>query len=204
VACLFNFVASEPCIAKLTHILLLTLAHTKFPKSRKPSLFSPCITKATTKHTKHNGPPKSDLPPPQRVRRPISRFCERDNRSICPFLPRPIRPRGQECTNFSRFCSYNTTSNLTRTVKTPGGKLRLLHIKKRGTNPKCGDCGSKLAGVSRFPGYIGGERGESRGSEWESGSRTFGGGEREGKGNWDDKFWGTMDNISQFSLAPSP
>lgn len=45
--------------------------------------------------------------------------------------------------------SYNTTSNRTRVIKTPGGDLRLLHIKKRGTVPKCGDCGSKLSGVSR-------------------------------------------------------
>jgi ribosomal protein L34E len=45
-------------------------------------------------------------------------------------------------------CSYNTTSNLTRVVKTPGGALRVLHIKKRGTAPKCGDCGIKLPGVS--------------------------------------------------------
>lgn len=45
--------------------------------------------------------------------------------------------------------SYNTTSNLTRIVKTPGGKLRTLHIKKRGTAPKCGDCHKKLPGVSQ-------------------------------------------------------
>lgn len=44
--------------------------------------------------------------------------------------------------------SYNTTSNRTRIVKTPGGELRILHIKKRGTAPKCGDCGNKLPGVS--------------------------------------------------------
>ncbi|KAI1871442.1 uncharacterized protein JN550_004436 [Neoarthrinium moseri] len=42
---------------------------------------------------------------------------------------------------------YNTTSNLTRIVKTPGGELRALHIKKRGTAPKCGDCGTKLPGT---------------------------------------------------------
>ncbi|KAK4124013.1 ribosomal protein L34e [Parathielavia appendiculata] len=42
---------------------------------------------------------------------------------------------------------YNTTSNLTRVVKTPGGSLRVLHIKKRGTAPKCGDCGAKLPGI---------------------------------------------------------
>jgi hypothetical protein len=33
-------------------------------------------------------------------------------------------------------------------VKTPGGSLRYLHIKKAGTAPKCGDCGIKLPGVS--------------------------------------------------------
>jgi hypothetical protein len=32
---------------------------------------------------------------------------------------------------------YNTISNKTRTVKTPGGQLRALHLKKRGTAPKC-------------------------------------------------------------------
>ncbi|KAH6603558.1 hypothetical protein Trco_008333 [Trichoderma cornu-damae] len=43
--------------------------------------------------------------------------------------------------------SYNTRSNRTRVIKTPGGDLRVLHIKKRGTVPKCGDCGSKLSGI---------------------------------------------------------
>lgn len=43
---------------------------------------------------------------------------------------------------------YNTRSNKVRVVKTPGGKLRYLHIKKRGSPPKCGDCGVKLPGVS--------------------------------------------------------
>jgi len=42
---------------------------------------------------------------------------------------------------------YNTTSNNTRIIKTPGGKTRLLHIKKRGTFPKCGDCGTRLSGI---------------------------------------------------------
>ncbi|KAK4200533.1 ribosomal protein L34Ae [Triangularia verruculosa] len=42
---------------------------------------------------------------------------------------------------------YNTTSNRTRVVKTPGGELRVLHIAKRGTAPKCGDCGIKLPGI---------------------------------------------------------
>lgn len=43
---------------------------------------------------------------------------------------------------------YNTRSNQVRIVKTPGGELRYLHIKKKGTAPKCGDCGIKLPGVS--------------------------------------------------------
>ncbi|OJJ38972.1 hypothetical protein ASPWEDRAFT_36680 [Aspergillus wentii DTO 134E9] len=42
---------------------------------------------------------------------------------------------------------YNTRSNQVRIVKTPGGELRYLHIKKKGTAPKCGDCGIKLPGV---------------------------------------------------------
>ncbi|TQS36524.1 hypothetical protein Golomagni_03021 [Golovinomyces magnicellulatus] len=41
---------------------------------------------------------------------------------------------------------YNTRSNKVRVVKTPGGSLRYLHIKKAGTAPKCGDCGTKLSG----------------------------------------------------------
>ena len=42
---------------------------------------------------------------------------------------------------------YNTKSNKVRIVRTPGGELRYLHIKKKGTAPKCGDCGMKLSGV---------------------------------------------------------
>lgn len=54
-------------------------------------------------------------------------------------------------TDGRNLCSYNTRSNRTRVIKTPGGDLRVLHIKKRGTAPKCGDCGSKLPGVSCGP-----------------------------------------------------
>ena len=46
---------------------------------------------------------------------------------------------------------YNTRSNKVRVVKTPGGKLQYQHIKKRGSPPKCGDCGIKLSGVSPPP-----------------------------------------------------
>jgi large subunit ribosomal protein L34e len=42
---------------------------------------------------------------------------------------------------------YNTVSNKVRVIRTPGGEHRYLHIKKRGTSPKCGDCGIKLPGV---------------------------------------------------------
>lgn len=49
---------------------------------------------------------------------------------------------------FWEYYRYNTKSNKVRVVKTPGGKLRYLHIKKAGTAPKCGDCGIKLPGVS--------------------------------------------------------
>ncbi|CAF9937325.1 MAG: 60S ribosomal protein L34 [Alectoria fallacina] len=43
---------------------------------------------------------------------------------------------------------YNTRSNKVRIVKTPGGKLQYQHTKKKGSPPKCGDCGTKLPGVS--------------------------------------------------------
>ncbi|KAJ5500091.1 hypothetical protein N7453_009142 [Penicillium expansum] len=46
---------------------------------------------------------------------------------------------------------YNTRSNKVRIIKTPGGELRYLHLKKKGTAPKCGDCGIKLPGVSTPP-----------------------------------------------------
>merc|ERR1712065_129550 len=38
-------------------------------------------------------------------------------------------------------------SNKVRLVKTPGGSLAYLHIKKTATAPKCGDCGTKLPGI---------------------------------------------------------
>lgn len=42
---------------------------------------------------------------------------------------------------------YNTKSNRRRVIKTPGGKLRYLHINKLPTAPKCGDCHVALPGV---------------------------------------------------------
>lgn len=57
---------------------------------------------------------------------------------------------------YRRRLSYNTKSNKTRTIKTPGGALRLLHISKKATAPKCGDCGIALPGVPalRPTGYM--------------------------------------------------
>lgn len=37
-----------------------------------------------------------------------------------------------------RRAPYNTRSQKVRIIKTPGGELRYLHIKKKGTAPKCG------------------------------------------------------------------
>ncbi|MEN2498446.1 MAG: 60S ribosomal protein L34 [Marteilia pararefringens] len=43
--------------------------------------------------------------------------------------------------------SYHTASNKTRKVKTPGGKLVLLRLKKRGAIPKCRSCKTTLNGI---------------------------------------------------------
>merc|ERR1739841_266807 len=43
--------------------------------------------------------------------------------------------------------SYNTASNRRKIVKTPGGKLRYLRVKKPASAPKCGDCGIALPGI---------------------------------------------------------
>merc|ERR1712125_95486 len=45
-----------------------------------------------------------------------------------------------------RHC-YNTKSNKTRVVKTPGGKLTIHYRKKLGSGVKCGDCGIVLPGI---------------------------------------------------------
>eukprot|EP00299_Pterocystis_sp_00344_P002344 c12657_g1_i1.p1 GENE.c12657_g1_i1~~c12657_g1_i1.p1 ORF type:complete len:110 (-),score=19.78 c12657_g1_i1:44-373(-) len=51
---------------------------------------------------------------------------------------------------YRRRLSYNTASNKTRVVKTPGGKLTYQYLKKRGSAVKCGDCGSALSGIPRL------------------------------------------------------
>lgn len=49
---------------------------------------------------------------------------------------------------YRRRLAYNTTSNRTRVIKTPGGKLVNLHLKKPAKAPCCGDCGIKLPGIA--------------------------------------------------------
>ncbi|CAM36357.1 Protein CBR-RPL-34 [Caenorhabditis briggsae] len=49
---------------------------------------------------------------------------------------------------YRRRLSYNTTSNKKRLVKTPGGRLVVQYIKKRGQIPKCRDTGVKLHGIT--------------------------------------------------------
>ncbi|CAF9903665.1 MAG: 60S ribosomal protein L34A [Gomphillus americanus] len=48
---------------------------------------------------------------------------------------------------YRRRHAYNTKSNKVRIIRTPGGELRYLHIKKKASAPKCGDCGIKLPGI---------------------------------------------------------
>ncbi|EEB06798.1 60S ribosomal protein L34 [Schizosaccharomyces japonicus yFS275] len=48
---------------------------------------------------------------------------------------------------YRRRLAYNTRSNKTRVIKTPGNNLRSLHIKKQGKIPRCGDTGVPLQGI---------------------------------------------------------
>lgn len=137
-----------------TRLIELTLTHTKFLEIPKTFTTSPCKSSKSirpTHDTRHNGSPTCDLPPPQRVRRAVPKIPP-TGKSFLDFPRSGLTKRGfGDVLGRERLtadCSYNTTSNQTRTIKTPGGKLRLLHIKKRASNPKCGDCGTKLAGVS--------------------------------------------------------
>jgi len=49
--------------------------------------------------------------------------------------------------HYRRRSSYHTQANTTKIVKTPGGRLSVHYKKKTGDRPKCGDCGSALAGI---------------------------------------------------------
>lgn len=46
-----------------------------------------------------------------------------------------------------RRLSYNTRSNRRRVVRTPGGRLVYLYMKKQRSVPRCGQCKEKLKGI---------------------------------------------------------
>ncbi|PVU93343.1 hypothetical protein BB561_003320 [Smittium simulii] len=48
---------------------------------------------------------------------------------------------------YRRRLSYNSRSNRVKIIKTPGARLRYLHIKKLAKGPRCGDSGAFLAGI---------------------------------------------------------
>merc|ERR1712232_1309674 len=48
---------------------------------------------------------------------------------------------------YRRRHSYNTKSNKTKIVKTPGGKLTVHYRTKAAKGPRCGDCGTSLPGI---------------------------------------------------------
>jgi large subunit ribosomal protein L34e len=48
---------------------------------------------------------------------------------------------------YRRENNFNTKSNKTKVVKTPGGRLAVHVIKKASKGPRCGDCKGKIQGV---------------------------------------------------------
>jgi len=48
---------------------------------------------------------------------------------------------------YRRRHSYCTISNVTRKVRTPGGKLAYQYVSKTRNGPACGDCGARLHGI---------------------------------------------------------
>ena len=55
---------------------------------------------------------------------------------------------GDKRITYRRRHSYNTRSNKIRKLKTPGGKVTITYLTKNAAGVKCGDCGSRLQGVS--------------------------------------------------------
>jgi len=49
---------------------------------------------------------------------------------------------------YRRRHSYNTKSNRRRIVRTPGGRLVYQYLKKPKSVPKCGQCKTKLRGIT--------------------------------------------------------
>jgi large subunit ribosomal protein L34e len=81
----------------------------------------------------------------KKAEKPIANYEINSDEEIRTFALPHHQPHQTSQTNIST--SYNTRSNKVRIIKTPGGKLRYLHIKKRGSAPKCGDCKIKLPGL---------------------------------------------------------
>merc|ERR1712217_383652 len=55
----------------------------------------------------------------------------------------------QRVTYRRRHC-YNTKSNKTKIIKTPGGKLTVQYRTKAAKGPSCGDCGISLPGIAHL------------------------------------------------------
>jgi len=51
------------------------------------------------------------------------------------------------CVIYRRENNFNTKSNKTKVVKTPGGRLTVHLVKKAAKGPRCGDCKGKIIGV---------------------------------------------------------
>ncbi|GIQ86046.1 ribosomal protein L34Ae [Kipferlia bialata] len=51
-----------------------------------------------------------------------------------------------------RKLSYNTATNQRRIVRTPGGELRYLYVKKAGSRVHCPETGQALNGIARSTG----------------------------------------------------
>lgn len=49
--------------------------------------------------------------------------------------------------------NFNTKSNKTKIVKTPGGRLTMHNVKKASKGPRCGDCKGKIIGVPALRPY---------------------------------------------------
>ena len=62
-------------------------------------------------------------------------------------FPLPAANMPDARVTYRRRHSYNTRSNKTTVVKTPGGRLALQYVAKRGKGPACGDCGRRLPGI---------------------------------------------------------
>ena len=72
----------------------------------------------------------------------VSTFLTPDSAVASPTVPNP--------TVSDRFPSFRLKLRFlpgVRVSRTPGNRRVYLHEKKLGTQPKCGDCGTKLPGV---------------------------------------------------------